>query len=128
MTVALLALAFAVGSGAPKANADELLIREAESLRDSLALGDSSRPALTLRLPDLHFYEAPEIEKTPTLSGKDQARAAAHRRRALMLYREAESSDARGGSELSSQLKLKIRFQIARLYADLGETGEARRL
>jgi hypothetical protein len=91
------------------ARADELLIRETESLRNSLSLSDPSRLPLTLRLADLLMNEA-----SSATTKKSQLQA-----RALALYDEAIKD------RVQDMARIKIDFQRARLLGDLGQVDRA---
>ncbi len=91
------------------ARADALLIRETESLRNSLSLSDPSRLPLTLRLADLCMNEASH-------AGADKPRLQA---KALALYDEALKSRIEGVA------RIRIDFQRARLMSDLGQVDES---
>ncbi len=83
--------------------AQDPLLSELESLRNSLNLKDPSRPELTLRLADLYFNQA------------FGSSLPAQRLRAIQLYEEALSG-AKGLFPLPNfGVQAKLRFQLARL-------------
>ncbi len=107
------------------AQADDRMIGQLEKLRSSLAVNDEGRGELTLRIADMHFYEAVEKTKQSDLS-QDQALvsklakdAATHRLRSLELYRESLNP------KTSDDLRTKIEFQMAQLLGGLGRQKEA---
>lgn len=99
------------------ARADEVLIREVESLRNSLTARDAQRSTLTLRLADLYFYQSLELGRNPAPSASDEAKTAAFRKKAVSLYQEVRPP--------SGTLRYKIQFQLARLHSDLGQVAQA---
>ena len=97
--------------------ANMALIEEMEELRDSLPLKDKARPTMTLRLADLYFKEARNKEKDFLLKGQGSQRIIDKRRkRAIQLYKEALSGHNGVFPLPKGELKLKIHFQLARLY------------
>lgn len=105
---------------------DALLIKDMESLRDSLPFKDPGRPTLTRRLADLHFQTAVEKDKTLILTGKGNvAEVTAHRERAARLYREAMDGEGGTYSALDGELKTKTQFQLARLDRMAGKRAQA---
>jgi hypothetical protein len=108
-SLAVLAAAVSVSQVSTSARADELLIRETESLRNSLSFSDPSRLPLTLRLADLLMNEAARAT-----SNKTQLQS-----RALALYDEALKDRVQGIA------RTKIDFQRARLLTDLGQVDRS---
>jgi hypothetical protein len=108
-SLAVIAAALSLSQLSSSARADELLIRETESLRNSLSLSDPSRLPLTLRLADLLMNEA-----SHATSKKSQLQS-----RALVLYDEALKDRVQGIA------RIKIDFQRARLLTDLGQVDRA---
>ena len=103
------------------ARADEFLIKEMESLRDSLGVDDPARVDLTLRLADLYFdVSIREGKETNLAKLKEQ------RMRALDLYKHSLNG-TNGVPKATGQLRLKIEFQMARLLTRLSEGQSAER-
>lgn len=98
--------------------ADEFLIRETESLRNSLSIQDPSRLPLTLRLADLCMEDA---------AGAEFSRKQKLQRQALSLYEEALSQERSRGAtaSLEGPARLRVEFQKARILTDLGEMNRA---
>jgi hypothetical protein len=94
------------------------VVKEVTRLRNSLAEDDPMRPALTLRLADLLFNQANEVNRSGEPNAETRDQVAKFRRRALDLYKEAL---AQNGDKDSTQ----IHFQMARLLTDLGENSQA---
>ncbi len=106
--------------------ADAVLIREVESLRNSLPPNDRSRPELTLRLADLFADEVTEIGRKLDPSDADMAKLDKSRRRAISLFEEAASGANGMFTPPAGSLKLKIQFQMAKLLADMpGQAAKA---
>jgi hypothetical protein len=100
------------------------LARDVEALRSSLALKDSARPTLTLRLADILFDHSVELAGSHTLSEAEKSALTGYRRRALDLYQEALSGTSfHPGAQ--GALAVKIQFQMARLHQELGATEAA---
>jgi hypothetical protein len=99
--------------------ADEYLIKEMETLRDSLDIEDPARVELTLRLADLYF-DVSIREGKETNIAKLQER----RMRALDLYRHPLNG-TNGIPKAKGQLRQKIEFQMARLLTRLDEKKTA---
>lgn len=95
---------------AAAALADPALVSEIRKLRASLPPGDPARQELDLRLADELFSES--VRKG--ISGN----ARREREEALLLYRD-------GSGSVRGEAREKIRFQMARLLADLGRKPEA---
>lgn len=101
--------------------ADEYLIKEMETLRDSLNIEDPARVELTLRLADLYFDTSIKEGEN-----KDIAKLKEQRMRALDLYRHPLNG-TNGIPKAKGQLRLKIEFQMARLLSRLDEKKQAER-
>ena len=117
----------AVVCGAAVAYANDTLIGELESLRKTLSPKDKSRSALTRRLADLYFDESIRMDKDNILKGVivPTPKLKKYRLQGITLYREALNG-ARGQYEpASGQLKIKIQFQLARLYFVSGKKKKA---
>lgn len=112
--LALLLWVAAISSSVSAARADEFLIRETESLRNSLSLNDASRLPLTLRLADLCMEDAASAE---------YSRKVKLQRQALGLYDEALQFNRAGALEGNG--RLRVEFQKARLMTDLGDMDRA---
>ena len=109
----------AITSAQSAARADEFLIRETESLRNSLSMTDASRLPLTLRLADLCMEDAASAESglpgaaaAPVgllASSAGCVRVAANQTQALLLLRVAERDavgvQACGGREPRHQAR-----------------------
>lgn len=106
---------------AGSAFANPVLIRELESLRNGLPYKDASRPEVTLRLADVYFNHAVELNS----KGLDPAK---ERRRAQELYEEALSGQGGLYAAPGGMKRLRIEFQIARLAADLNQDARAKGL
>jgi hypothetical protein len=104
---------------------DAQLIREVETLRNSLPMKDPSRGALTLRLADRVFDHAGELAKNPAPTDQQVKEIDKYRKRALALYNEALSGSNGAFQAPQGPLKAKLQFQVARLQSDLGETQAA---
>ena len=105
---------------------DAQLIRDMESLRDSLPFKDPGRPALTRRLADLCFQKAVQDDKDLILSGKGQAsEVTALRAKAIKLYTEALDGEKGTYPAAQGELKNKIEFQVARLERMQGQKAKA---
>ncbi|NDD92900.1 hypothetical protein EBZ37_12535 [bacterium] len=92
-----------------RAQADELLISETESLRNTLTMSDPQRIPLTLRLADLYMDEA-------SRAGEKKSR---YQIRSLALYDEALKGSIQGTA------RIKVDFQRARLMTDLGQVDRS---
>lgn len=125
----LLSVAIAVSflsAGIP-ARADEIYLKEVESLLNSVSSQDPSRPILTLRLADAYFDEALalSIKGQLNLSAADNKKLGRFRQQAVQLY-EASLSGLTGLFPVpTGAQKSKIRFQLSRLYSDMGRVSEA---
>ena len=102
------------------------LIRDVESLRNSLPVNDPSRKALTLKLADLYFDHSVELGQSAPDAGQHEKVLRA-RKNALKLYRIALKGTSHY-SAVSGDQAWKVRFQIGRLLQDLGETEEANQI
>ncbi len=112
----VIALFFAFSfSTQTRANDSQYLIKEMESLRDSLKLDDQARIDLTLRLADLYFDVSIQEGK-----GEDIESLKKNRLKALDLYkRSLEGTD--NLKKASGLNRIKIQFQMARLLSRLNE-------
>lgn len=117
-TMALICLL--LGSGLTKANESKYLIKEMESLRDSLNIDDPKRIDLTLRLADLYFdVSIKEGNKEDSeLLKKDRLKS-------LELYKHSlnGTDNLKAATGLN---RIKIQFQLGRLLTrlDEGKTAE----
>jgi hypothetical protein len=95
------------------------LIKEMESLRDSLKLDDPARIDLTLRLADLYF-------DVSIMEGNKEDRKSlkANRMKALDLYRHTLNGTD-GVQKATGLNRIKVAFQMARLLTRLDEREEA---
>ncbi len=117
-TLALLAQPVLADNGA--------LIREVEMLRNSLPPADRSRPELTLRLADLFSDEVVVLGRKLEPTEADLAKLEQSRRRAVALYEEAISGASGTFAAPVGTLKLKIQFQMAKLFSDMpGQSAKA---
>ena len=103
---------------------NEAIIKDVENLLDSLSEKDSGRKELTLRLADLYFFEAVDLDKRARLVDKgakalDQ-KAMRFRRRSLNLYRKAINK-----YQVNEETRIKVEFQLARIHDQLGRIQEA---
>lgn len=119
-SVFLLGLIFSsmVGAGTVTNSA---YIHDLEGLLNSVESRDPSRPQLTLKLADALFNEA----ITVSTQNPGDGQLTPMRRRAVNLYKESLSGIDGQFPIPSGQVNAKIRFQLARLYADLGEMDTA---
>ena len=101
------------------------LIQDVDRLRDSLPPGDSSRPALTLRLADLLFEDATDLEKDPARDAATDRTITKYRERAARLYREVLAGEPGVSAPANGTQRTKILFQLARISTDLGRPAEA---
>lgn len=111
-----LALTFLLSLAAPTfANDSQYLIREMESLRDSLKIEDPARIDLTLRLADLYFDVSIQEGK-----GEDSEALKKNRLKALDLYKHSlnGTDNLKKATGLN---RIKIQFQMARLLSRLNE-------
>ncbi len=95
------------------------LIKEMESLRDSLKLDDPARIDLTLRLADLYF-DVSIMEGNK----EDRSMLKANRMKALDLYRHTLNGTD-GVQKAKGLNRIKVAFQMARLLTRLDEREEA---
>jgi hypothetical protein len=111
-----LALSILLAYSAPSfANDSQYLIKEMESLRDSLKVEDPARIDLTLRLADLYFDVSIQEGKE-----KDENLLKKNRLKAFELYKHSlEGTDK--VAKASGLNKIKIQFQMARLLSRLNE-------
>lgn len=101
------------------ARADEYLIQEMESLRNSLEIEDPARVELTLRLADLYFDSSIREGKVTNV-----AKLKERRLRALDLYKHPLEG-TNGIPKVEGPLRIKIEFQMARLLSRLEEKEQA---
>ncbi len=95
--------------------ADDYLIQEMETLKDSLTYDDPARNELTLRLADLYF-------ETSIKEGMDLDHE--RKNKALILYKSAlEGTD--GLKAVEGKLRIKVNFQVARILEKLKRDKEA---
>jgi hypothetical protein len=119
-------LGFALPVFAESINSD--YIRDIEGLLANVESRDPSRPQLVLKLADAVFNEALELGRQPALAGAEQGKLAALRRRAVGHYQDALSGLS-GMFPVPGPLAAgKIKFQLARLQADLGQTQIAEKI
>ena len=88
----------------------QYLIKEMEAVRDSLKIDDPARIDLTVRLADLYFDVSIQEGKS-----EDVEIAKKNRLKALDLYKTSLDAKATGLK------KIKIQFQMARLFTKLSE-------
>ena len=102
----------------------EVIIQELEGLMKSLSEGDSQRRELTLRLADLYFFSAIDLDKQARLTEGDSQpfdkKASSFRQRSLNLYRKSISQ-----YKLNRETQIKVEFQLARLLDQLGRKRKA---
>jgi len=106
--------------------ADKIIIDEVSRLRDSLRVNDPGRPDLTLRLADLYFNEAMEEARTSDTRSNEKIRKFYSKANAL--YQEALSGQNGLFERPTGLKKLKIDFQIARIYLEEGKTHRAQKI
>lgn len=123
MLAALAALCFLP---ATTFSSDAALIKDMESLRNSLPFKDAGRPQLTRRLADLYFQKAVEDDKNLLLTGKGNAGEIKRlRERAYKLYQESLTGENGIFPAATGELKVKTQFQLARLDRMSGEKARA---
>ena len=102
----------------------EVIIQEIEGLLKSLSEGDSQRRELTLRLADLYFFSAIDLDKQARLAEKGSQlldkKASSFRQRSLNLYSKSISQ-----YKLNRETQIKVEFQLARLLDQLGRNRKA---
>ena len=103
---------------------NEPLIENIEKLLNSLSEKDAGRKELTLRLADLYFFLAVDLDKQARLSPNEMTRldkkALRSRRRAANLYHRALEK-----YNVNRETHIKIEFQLARVYDQLGQPQKA---
>ncbi|MCY4643908.1 MAG: hypothetical protein OXB88_04765 [Bacteriovoracales bacterium] len=104
---------------------NEAIIREVKGLLKALPEGDPGRRELTLRLADLYFFSAADLDKKARLAQDHTAslldkKAGRFRQRSLNLYRKGIKE-----YKLNEETRIKAEFQLARLFDQLGRSGEA---
>ena len=85
------------------------LVADAESLYSSLSASAPERRAVGLRLADLCFEGAVEVDADAKASTADSKRADQYRRRAFQLYSDTLPS-------LKGLQAVRVRFQLSRLH------------
>ena len=106
--------------------ADLSLIKEMETMRNTLPFKDAGRPALTRRLADFYFQAAVEADKDLILTGKGNAAEVANlRTKAAFFYRESLTGENNTFPAAQGELKIKIEFQLARLDRMSGKRAQA---
>ena len=103
--------------------ADSTLIHDVENLRNSLPLKDPGRKELTLRLADLLFEKAMHTD-----NGLTTDQLAQTRNRSIRFYQEALTGNNGDYPSVSGPLRLKVLFQLARLYTDGNNDAAAKPL
>ena len=116
--------------GLPSLGGNEAMIGEVEALLKSLPAEDPGRRELTLRLADLYFFVAIDLNKRASLSmsptsselhsDKLNNKAEQFRQRSLNLYRKSLKK-----FKLNGETRVKVKFQQARLLDQLGRKREA---
>ena len=98
--------------------ANDSLIAELESLRRILRPGDPGRSTLTRRLADMYFDTAISMDKDNILAGvvTPTKKLKTYRKKAISLYHEALTGDRGKYKKAGREFKIKIWFQLARLY------------
>jgi hypothetical protein len=97
------------------ANDSQYLLREMETLRDSLNIDDPARVDLTLRLADLYFDVSIQEGK-----GEDLESLKKNRLKALELYKHSLNGTDHV-KKATGQNRIKIQFQLGRLLSRLNE-------
>ena len=102
----------------------DVMIADIESLLKSLSEKDTERKELSLRLADLYFFGAVELEKKARLATEGMEaldrKALKYRRRALGLYTTVKKQ-----YKLNDETEIKVNFQLARVSEQLGNTKRA---
>jgi hypothetical protein len=94
------------------------LVDDAQKLYDGLPNQDSQKINVGLRLADLLFESSVEIFSEGQVNAKKMARVDSFRNRSKQLY-ESALPKLRGASAL------RVKFQLSRLYSDLGQINRA---
>ncbi len=97
------------------------LVPEADRLYAQLSPSDPQRRPVGLRLADLLFDAGLELFGDGAATAKQMATAESYRTRALHLYEEALP-------HLTGSAVLRVKFQMSRLYSDLGQFNRAQTL
>ena len=110
---------FLLSSGLVKANDSKYLIKEMESLRDTLNIDDPKRIDLTLRLADLYFDVSIQEGKK-----EDSELLKKDRLKSLELYKHSlnGTDNLKAATGLN---RIKIQFQLGRLLTRLDEGKNA---
>lgn len=96
------------------------LVGDAERLYNQMEKGDATRQSVALRLADLLFDAAIELDANAQAGRKEMDRADAYRRKAEKLYEENLAS-------LKGESRLRVKFQLSRLYAHAGNMEPAKK-
>ncbi len=97
------------------------LIQEAEDVYLQLPSSAAEKKAVALRLADLLFDAAIEVDSDSKAGAEGSRKADAYREKSERLYKEVLPS-------LTSEQTQRVRFQLARLYSFKAQMGEAIRL
>lgn len=85
------------------------LIKEADDMYRSLGANEPEKIPVTLRLADLLFDAAIEIDSDEKTANTERATADAYRDRALSLYKDVVP-------KINAESALRVKFQMARIY------------
>lgn len=105
--------------------ADAQMIAEMEELYNSLSANDRGRPELALRMADLSFEEARRLRMEAIDDKGKLAQANRFTKKAVGLYRGALQGFKGYFPKATGTKKIKINFQLARLYQDSGKKAQA---
>ncbi len=103
----------------------ENLALETEKVWQSLKPDDPLKSKMQTRLADLYFDAATEIAGQGDMSAASDKKLAAYRNRAQALYQSALTNAAQKSSKRD---QIRLQFQVARLFADLGNLSKAQAL
>jgi hypothetical protein len=103
------------------------LIKQVESLRNSIGLRDRQRPRLTLRLADLYFDYAIDLAQKDAVKGILEPTTVIKTayKKALKFYYQALTGEKGKFKQPNAMTQFKINFQVARLSQKLKDLPTA---
>jgi tetratricopeptide (TPR) repeat protein len=106
--------------------ASEALIEQVEVLRDTSASSDKAQiRALTVKLANMHFSEAVNLNSSPDQTRDTPRKVLTHRLRAIQLF-EGFLSGEKGRYEApTGEQRAAVMFNLARVYADTQKNDKA---
>ncbi len=117
---------FSFGASVASAAIDSReLAKEIQPLLRKMDRQDPARLTMNLRLADLLFQSAVEIDKKGGLGAKEEHQLESLRRESAQIYELCLSGLNGVVKAPSGVMKVKIQFQLARLYNDLGHFKKA---